>query len=194
MTVTSGMEEAVRMASALTSVSMWGKLYRKSVCDKAKHLLDTIPHIFFGEDTMINAAVFNKAEKVVRIPDELYDYRVGGGSSGSTEKTMRELGELYRWRKNFLLQAEADNKYHKTNLAQVLNCAVYYAHFSKHVLSRESICSELACAVVDIESICPNYQHKEAYDLTFPMTDQEFKDIYRESPVVIIKQTVLRTL
>ena len=190
--ISTGKEEAVRMASALTSVSMWGKLYRKSVFDKAKSLLDTIPRIFFGEDTMINAAVFSKAEKVVRIPDELYDYRVGGGSSGSTEKTMRELGELYRWRKNFLLQAEADITYHKANLAQALNCVVYYAHFSKYVLSRESICSELACAVVDIESICPNYQYKKAYDLTLPMTDQEFKDIYHESPVVIVKQIIMR--
>lgn len=190
--IRSGRDEAVCMASSYSSVTMWGKLYRRSIFEKAQDLLDTIPYIFYGEDSMINAAVFSKADTVVEIPDELYDYRVGGGSSGSTEKTMHELAELYRWRKNFLLNANADNNYHQPNLDQVLNVAAYYAHFSKKLLSREKICMALADVIADMESISPNYQHKNAYDLNIPMTDEEFKNIYHEQPTVVIKQLLLR--
>lgn len=153
--ISTGKEEALRMASALTSVTMWGKLYRRSVFEEAQDFLETIPAIFWGEDTMINAAVFSKANTVVRILDELYNYRIGGGSSRSTEKTMHELAELYQWRKNYLLNADADIKYHKANLAQVLNAAIYYAHYSKKLLRREKICEELSCTIADIEAICP---------------------------------------
>ena len=141
---------------------------------------------------MINAAVFGEANTVVRITDELYNYRVGGGSSGCTEKTMHELAELYRCRKNFLVNANADNQYYKANLAQVLNVAIYYAHYSKKLLSREKICSELASVIDDIEVFCPDYQHKIAYDLNIPMTDGAFKNIYHESIMVVIKQMILR--
>lgn len=190
--ITSGKEESVRMASAMTSVSMWGKLYRRTVFEKAQDALETIPNIFFGEDTMINAAVFAEADIVVKISGKLYDYRTGGGSSGSTERTMVELMELYRWRKNYLLTANADIKYHKANLAQTLNVAVYYAHYSKKLLSREKICSDLAYVISDIEQMCPNYKHKNAYDLNIPMTDKAFKSIYQESPLIAIKKYLLR--
>lgn len=190
--ISMGKEEAVRMASALTSVSMWGKLYRRSIFEEAQDSLETIPAIFWGEDTMINAAVFGNANTVVRISDELYDYRVGGGSSGSTEKTMHELAELYRWRKNYLINADADIKYLKANLAQVLNVAIYYAHYSKKLMGRVRICNELAAVIDDIEEFCPNYRYKKDYDLNIPMTDKEFKNIYHESPLVVIKQHLLR--
>lgn len=194
VTLASGKEEAVCMASALTSVTLWGKLYHRSVFMKAQDILETIPPIFLGEDTMINAAVFGKANTVVRILDELYDYRVGGGSTGSTEKTMHELAELYQWRKNYLLNANADNQYYKANLAQVLNIAIYYAHYSKKLHSREKICSELASVIDDIKVFCPDYKHKDAYDLRIPMTDKAFKNIYHEAPMVVIKQMILRIL
>lgn len=141
---------------------------------------------------MINAAVFSKAEKVVWIGEDLYDYRVGGGTSGSTEKTMHELEELYLWRKNYLLNADADIAYHRANLAQVLNNAVWYAHYSKKVMSREKICNDMAAVIADIADIYPDFQHRNAYDLNIPMTDEEFRDIYHESPLVIIKQKILK--
>ena len=190
--ISMGKDEAVRMASALTSVSVWGKLYRRSIFEEAQDSLETIPAIFWGEDTMINAVVFGKANTVVRISDELYDYRVGGGSSGSTEKTMHELAELYRWRKNYLMNADADIKYHKANLAQVLNVAIYYAHYSKKLIGREKICYELATVIHDIEEFYPNYKYKNPYDLSIHMTDEEFKNVYRESMTVVIKQLILR--
>lgn len=192
VTVTSGKEETARMAASIGSVQMWGKLFRRTVFEKAQEILETLPNVFFGEDSMINAAVFSEADTVVKIPDKLYDYRIGGGSAGSSARTMYELSELYRWRRDFLFTVNADIKYLKVNLAQVLNVAIYYAHYSRKTLSREKICSELACVIADIERIAPNYQHKNAYDLTIPMTDKEFRNLYHESPMVVIKQKLLR--
>lgn len=192
VTLACGREEAIRMASAFSGYELWGKLFRRELFLKAQNEIRTIPDVFWGEDCMLTSAIFSKADVVVMISDQLYDYRVGGLSHNITEKTFHDLSELYRWRKNFLLAENADMKYHKNSLAQLLNSGICYAHYSKKLLSREKICSELAYPIADIESICPNYRHKNAYDLSIPMTDEEFRAIYHESPLVVVKQILLR--
>lgn len=192
VTVTSGKEESVRIASASANVSMWGKLYQKSLFIKTQDNLETIPNIFHGEDVLINTVVFSKADKVVLICDALYDYRIGGGATNCSEKTMRELAQLYQWKKNYLLSVNADIKYHRANLDKILHAVVYLVHSSKKVLSREKICSDLTCIIADIDQIYPQYKHKNAFDMNIPMNDKEFKNIYHESLLVTIKQMLLR--
>ena len=194
VTITSGKEEAVCIASASAHFTMWGKLYRRSVFLEAQEILEKLPNIFWCEDSLINTAVFSKADRVVRICEELYDYRIGGSSSNFSEKTMQEMVEVYRWRKNYLLNVKADIKYHKANLSQILDVVVYSAYNSKRLLSRKKICLGLAYVIADIEHVFPNYWHKDAFDLNIPMTDKEFKNIYHESPLVAIKQRLLRIL
>ena len=191
-TITSGKDESVRMAATTSLFTMWGKLYRRNIFQKAQDMLETIPNVFWCEDSLINTVVFNKADKVVWICDEFYEYRIGGGSSNCSEKTMREMAEVYQWRKNYLLTLNADTKYHRTNITHVLNTVVYYAYTSKKLLSREKICFELASAIEDMEQICPDFWRKDAFNVRIPMTDEEFKNIHHESPLVVIKQMILR--
>lgn len=192
VTITTGKEEAVRIASTKGYVTMWGKMYKRSAFLKVQDLLETLPSVFHGEDTLINTIVFSEADRVIILSDELYDYRIGGGSTVCTDKTLRELSVAYRWRKDYLVSVDAEINCHKANLDMVLHAVVYLANKSKQLLSREKICTALAYVIADIDWISPNYKHKDAFDLNIPMTDKEFKNIYHESPTVIFKQYLLR--
>ena len=192
VTITTGKEEAVRIASTIGVITMWGKLYRRTAFLNVRDTLESLPSVFHGEDTLINTVVFTNVNKVALLSDELYDYRIGGGSTVCTEKTLQELEEVYRWRKDYLLNVNADISYHKANLDTVLHSVIYLAHINKNLLSCEKICEELSYVIADIEEVCPNYKHRKAYDMNSPMTDKEFKNFYHESPLVVIKQIILR--
>lgn len=192
VSLTTGKEEAVRIASTIGAVTMWGKLYRRTAFLNVWDTLESLPTVFHGEDTLINTVVFSNVNTVAFLCDELYDYRIGGGSTVCTEKTLQELAGVYRWRKAYLLSVNADISYHKANLDMVLHSVIYLAHCSKKILVREKICAGLAYVIADIEEVFPNYKHRQVYDLNIPMTDKEFKNIYRESPLVVIKQLILR--
>lgn len=191
---TSGKEEAFRLASGRPTVDVFlcGKLYRKNLFEKAQKHLSLLPEIFIGDDHAMNTALFDKAEKVVILSDRLYLYRTGGSSLKGTEKAMHDLSELYRFRKNYLLQENAAEEFHKTNLAQTLNVAVCLAHYSDKILSREMICSKLENVIEDINLLHPNYRQKDAFDRKIPMTDEAFKKLYQESVSVRVKQLLLK--
>lgn len=192
VTITSGKEEALRIVSGTGMSTMWGKLYKRAVFLDAWSIHDTLPDIFQGEDNMTNTVIFSHAGKVVLTSEKLYAYRVGGGSSNASEKTAHDLAILYLWTKNYLLNEKVDIRYHTANIANILNWSLYYAHCSKRTISREKFCSNLADVITDIDQFCPNYWHKDAFDLNITMTDKEFKNIYHESPMVVIKQWLLR--
>ncbi|MCL2509271.1 MAG: glycosyltransferase [Oscillospiraceae bacterium] len=59
-------------------VTLWGKLYRKDLFDRAK---PEAKPIFFGEDLIMNIQLLPFAEKIHIIPHALYCYRAGGGTT-----------------------------------------------------------------------------------------------------------------
>jgi glycosyltransferase involved in cell wall biosynthesis len=66
------------------SQSVWGKLYRKSVIDKAYQETELYsPDIrFMGEDQYFNLKLFPFLRSVYRIDETVYIYRYGGGTFG----------------------------------------------------------------------------------------------------------------
>ena len=76
----------------ILSVNMWGKLYRKSVLDKA----DIKPvGVCMGEDLAYNIQLFPYLEKIY-ISDEVgYNYRMGGITSRYNPHLLPDLKRLY---------------------------------------------------------------------------------------------------
>ncbi len=69
-------------------INAWGKLYRKSVLDKACRETELFsPNIpFTGEDLYFNMKVFPYLDSAYRIDASVYKYRYGGGTFGFNTK------------------------------------------------------------------------------------------------------------
>lgn len=61
-------------------VSMWGKLYRTSVIRPVMLNMDCHPH-YFAEDLNVTMRVMPELSSLSVIPDVVYRYRIGGGTS-----------------------------------------------------------------------------------------------------------------
>ena len=69
-------------------VSVWARLYRKEVLDKAMQETDLYSqdNSFMGEDHYFNMKLFPYLNSIYRIEDEVYEYRYGGGTFGYNKK------------------------------------------------------------------------------------------------------------
>ena len=72
----------------LFPVNVWGKLYRKSVIDKAhdQTVLFSPEVPFMGEDLHLNVKIFPFLRSAYRIDESVYRYRHGGGTAGFNKK------------------------------------------------------------------------------------------------------------
>jgi len=71
-------------SSRFFPVSMWAKLYRKSVIDKAYQETELFSSDInlMGEDLLFNMKVFPFLNSMYRIEESVYRYRYGGGTTG----------------------------------------------------------------------------------------------------------------
>lgn len=76
----------------ILSVTLWGKLYKKFLFEEEK-LKPT--GYKMGEDLMLNMSLFPNIRKYVRIPNIVYNYRMGGLTSGYNPTLYSDLKEQY---------------------------------------------------------------------------------------------------
>lgn len=81
-------------------VSLWGKLYRyKYICTAIDS--DNVVH-FTGDDLVVTMQVIPEIRSMVLIPDVVYHYRIGGGSSRYSPTLLDDFVNLYRFRLPFI--------------------------------------------------------------------------------------------
>lgn len=81
-------------------VSLCAKLYRTELITKASQG-KAVVH-FMGEDLSVTLKVMPNAEKLVIIPDVVYQYRIGGGTSKFRPDTLADFLALYTYKKQFV--------------------------------------------------------------------------------------------
>lgn len=81
-------------------VSLCSKLYHT----KYLHLLSQMPTVvsFMGDDLSITVQLLPKIQKLVIIPDEVYNYRVGGYTSRFLPKMLDDFLALYQLKKQLI--------------------------------------------------------------------------------------------
>lgn len=96
----------------LFPVSLWGKIYRKSVIDKAMKSVDlfTTPHLHFGGDEAFNLLLFPHLRGVYLMDETVYLYRWGGLTSGYN-RHLPELLDFSDFRVHLLDQYHYDKGY-----------------------------------------------------------------------------------
>ena len=77
--------------------SLCAKLYKRELLlDKGKYLKNIK---FLGDDLFLNMEIFLKAKRVRLLPEELYYYRIGGGTSKVMPSHFNDIIEGYRIQK-----------------------------------------------------------------------------------------------
>ena len=80
-------------------VSVYAKLYRTEQLTKA---LDFTPVVkFMGEDLIVTIRITPEVKNLVIIPDVVYNYRIGGGTSRFMPYMMDDFASLYTYKQQF---------------------------------------------------------------------------------------------
>lgn len=81
-------------------VTLWGKLYPSAYLKETfKTVYDVVR--FMGDDLIMTLDLMPKVDKVVIIPDVVYKYRVGGGTTKYQPEMMNDWLNLYRFKKSY---------------------------------------------------------------------------------------------
>lgn len=81
-------------------VVLWAKLYRTDIL---KQVYQQTPSVvqFYGDDLIVTLGYLPECREIVIIPDVVYHYRIGGGTSKYNPKMMDDWLALYRYKKPF---------------------------------------------------------------------------------------------
>lgn len=145
-------------------VNLWGKLFKSELLAKA---VDNPPVVkFMGEDLSVSIRTVTSAERVVIIPDIVYCYRIGGGSSKFMPYMMDDFINLYRYKREFALKYPMPQDWQFYMDFELLNMVMTHiqqciklGHFDREQLIRET---EKICNVDVVHSAAENVKKKES--------------------------------
>lgn len=77
-------------------VSLWSKLFRTELIQQAMSIENTVR--FLGDDLWVSLQTMIHAEKLTIVPDVVYHYRVGGGTSKFMSYYLSDFIKLYNYK------------------------------------------------------------------------------------------------
>lgn len=80
-------------------VSLCGKMYKTEILTAAIDHKSVVR--FMGEDLSVTIRILPEIKKLVVVPESVYCYRIGGGTSKVIPDMMEEFVSLYRYKKQF---------------------------------------------------------------------------------------------
>lgn len=81
-------------------VSLYAKIYRTEQLTKAVSFAPVVK--FMGDDLSVSIRIVPEVEKLVIVPDIVYNYRMGGGTSRFMSYMMEDFASLYSYKQKFL--------------------------------------------------------------------------------------------
>ena len=78
-------------------VTLYAKLYRTELISQASDFPPIVK--FMGDDLSVTLRLLPKTHKLIVIPDIVYDYRIGGGTSKFMPDMLNDFLSLYRFKK-----------------------------------------------------------------------------------------------
>lgn len=135
---------------------MWGKIYRRKTLDKAP--LEPMPFFMF-EDMVFNLTLHPFLAKIDFVPDTVYCYRSGGGTSQTTPDFLKTVKIQYQIKENYI------QKYNYTTAIpyikyEIINC--FYSHFKNLVLLDKLSYSEVERRIE--EEVKDDFYNKDIFE------------------------------
>lgn len=78
-------------------VSLWAKLYKNELITRASDYAPVVR--FTGDDLSVTVRCLPETQRLAIIPDTVYNYRLGGGTSKYTPEMLNDFLCLYRFKK-----------------------------------------------------------------------------------------------
>lgn len=131
----------------ILSVNIWGKLYRKSVLDRANLLPSGMA---VGEDLLFNMKLFPYLNRIYIMKDVGYNYRFGGMTAKYNPHLYPDLKQLYLLREQLIEQYHyyIASNYNKVEIKNAL-WADICQHIFYHVGTEEEIVSNISKELAD---------------------------------------------
>lgn len=164
-------------------VSLYAKLYRTEQLTKAINFEPAVK--FMGDDLSVSIRLMPEVKNLVIIPDVVYNYRFGGGTSKFMPYMMDDFAKLYTYKQQYikLYPMPQDAQYYMD--VELMNTTK--SHFLQCLTNGRFNQSKLTC---EIEKVCMMPQVREA-SKNLVGQDKEIsvyaKQIYRMSTDEIIQ-------
>ena len=140
-------------------VSLCGKLFRTELLQKCYRETPKVVH-FWGDDLVITLAVMPQARKVAITPENVYIYRIGGGTSRYDPHMFDDWLALYRYKSVFALRYPMPQDIRR--LMDIELCNMVFTYFRmlgrSERYTRDMLIQEIqrVCKVPEVRSACQN--------------------------------------
>lgn len=112
-------------------VSLWGKLYRTELLQQTYQYIPNAVN-FWGDDLIVTLHLMPRAQKIIVIPNYVYNYRIGGGTSKYNPLMINDWLSLYRCKSQFAKRYPMPQNIQK--LMDIELCNMMFTYF--HMLGR----------------------------------------------------------
>lgn len=179
-------------------VTLWAKLYRAPLIAAAYNAVPPGTTRFFGEDLVVTLNACSAANRIVWIADEVYSYRMGGGSSRYRPDMLREFIGLYRYKMAFAEDYTAPQDLRL--LADIELCNVAFSFF-RTVMAEKTLTEQTRRGIIGesvrLQEIAAAAEHVLASDYSLKAYAQMIAQadvgaIERETKPVGFARKVLR--
>lgn len=133
--------------SSNVPVSLLAKMFRREIITEAYAKVADSDTSFFGDDLLVTLNAFPLAEKIYFLPETVYHYRFGGGTSAYKPKLLDDFLALYRYKMKAAQAYEVpqDLRY----LSDIELCNVAFTYFAMLHKAKECSAEELRVKIAE---------------------------------------------
>lgn len=136
-------------------VSLCAKLYCTEQLTKAINITPVVK--FMGDDLSVSIRLIPEVKNLVIIPDVVYNYRIGGGTSRFMPYMMDDFAKLYTYKQQYIKRYPMPQDAQHYMDVELMNMTK--SHFLQCLTNGRISQSKLAC---EIEKVCMMPQVQEA--------------------------------
>lgn len=129
----------------LIPVTLWAKLYRAPLIRSACETVPPGTTRFFGDDLVVTLHACASANRIAWVPDEVYAYRMGGGTSRYRPDMLQEFIGLYRYKMDFAADHTAPQDLRL--LSDIELCNVAFSFF-RTVMAEKTLTAQERRAII----------------------------------------------
>ena len=128
-------------------VSLWAKMFRREIITEAYATVADSDTSFFGDDLLVTLNAFPLAEKIYFLPETVYHYRFGGGTSSYKPKFLEDFLSLYRYKMKAAepYDVPQDLRY----LSDIELCNVAFSYFDMLHQAKECSAEDLRVKIAE---------------------------------------------